>query len=116
MALKDARGYLRGNRAVHALLDNVLLACAVRHENDFLCLHDRPHAHRDGLCGNLVAAREEACVRVDRDGIELYLMGSCIKYLIGLIESDVSVMSDTEQLDVGASERCNELVVARAFL
>ena len=116
MQLQDACGHLGGDRAEEGLFDDLGLACAVDHHQHLACLHDGADAHGISLLGHQIhVAVKEALVGFDGLLGQVHAVGAQIKGIVGLVEADVTVMTDAQQLQIHAAHAADDLVVALAL-
>ncbi len=113
--LKDRRGDRGRDRSEERLFENFLLRLAVGNEQDLLCLQDRNHSHRNGLLRDLVYTVEEARIRLDRRLVQIDHVRVLDENVGRLVESDVSVQTDPEQLQIDPAQAIDPRVVLGAL-
>ena len=98
MQLHEGDGALRRDLVgEEQFLRRVVLA-ATDYEQQLAGLHYPAHAHRDGVAGHIVAAREEAGVCVNRALVELLAVRVRVEDGARLVEAEMTVRADAEHL------------------
>ena len=87
--------------AHHQAADRVGLGQAGGDQNHTLGSQDVPHAHGDGGGGHVFLALKEAGVGIDGALGQLLDMSGGMQGIAGLVESDMAVIADAQQLQVG---------------
>ena len=89
---------------------------AQRDQQDLAGVKDRAQAHRDGLRGHVLLAKEIAGRVAPRDRVERAHPGAAIGQAKRFVEADVPVAADAQQLNVDAAGLANLLLVPAAML
>ena len=116
MNLKNRSGDLRSDGACERLFNDLLLRLTVCYENDLLSSHNSADTHGDRLSRNVIARSKESCICVDGRLVKINYSGSKIEMIVGLVEADVTVKTDTKHLEVGSANALDVCVVISALL
>ena len=114
--LQDACRHFRGDGTEKCLLDDLCLSSTVDHHQHLACLHDGANAHGVSLFGHQIHVTvEETLVCFNGLLSQIHTMSAQIESLTGLVEADVTIVTNTQQLQVYATNTADDLIVALAL-
>ena len=115
VACQECGGGAGGHHTGEHLHDGIVLGSTAGHDDDLAGVQNGAHAHRECLLGHIVLGGEEAGVGLDGGGGQVGEVSGRIELITGLVEADVTVLTDTQNLQVNAAQRGNQRLVASAL-
>src|SRR5262249_37733534 len=114
--LQEAGGHPMRHGSPHRSLYDLRLLLAGGHHGDPMGVEDSADAHRQGLMGHVVLAKEVAGRIAARDRIERGPASSAVPSRAGFIKTNVSGSADTQHHEIDAAGPADFLFVAKAIL
>ncbi len=111
MQLQNRSGHLRINGAEESLFHDFLFGGAVSNQQHLLCLHNGQHSHGDGGLWHLVLVGEETGIGLNGGLVQLYLVGGGGEIGIRLVKADMTVQTDTQQLQINTAQFFDHSVI-----
>ena len=112
--LQDRSRALGRNRAIAHVMHGLGLGLAVGDNQDHAGIHDGLGAHGVGLAGHVVDAVEQAAVGLNGALGKVDAVRALGEVIVGLVEANVTVVTDAEQLQIGVTGGSDALVVLGA--
>ena len=113
--LKDGGGNIGGYGTEERLFKNFCLTLTHCEKENLISVHNLTNAHGKCPGGNILTLCKEASVCIDGRVGEVNKACALGEGNIGLIEADVTVITDTENLHVNAAHGCDNCIVSCAL-
>ena len=114
MQLQDRSRALGRNRAIAHIVNSLSLGLAVGDDQDHAGIHDGLGTHGVSLAGNVVDAIEQAAVGLNGALGEVDAVRTLGEVVIGLVEANMTVITNAEQLQIRVTGGSDDLVVLGA--
>ena len=116
MALQERGRHVARNLPLDDIADHRSLALAPRHQHHLIGAHDGVDAHRDGHLGRFVHIMEELRLHLARIVRELYQTRARFLVRTRLVETDLTLLTDTDDHQIDAANLVVHLAVVRNLI
>lgn len=114
MELENRSRYLWSYRSLNDLFKNRCFVTSTDNDQNLFASHDRTDSHSISLTWNVCFAFEEAFVCLNRSFCQIYTMRFVFKVIRWFIETDMTIVAKTENLNVSRTDFVKQLIVSGA--
>ena len=112
--LQDGSRNLWRDRSVEGIVDRLCLCLTTGKQEDLFCFHDTADPHGNGMCRNFIHRGKEAGIGTSGIFGKGYHMGCLDIRVSRLVETDMTIATDTEQLQVDAAAGSDQIIICLA--
>lgn len=114
MELENRSRYLWSYRSLNDLFKNLCFVTSTDNDQNLFASHDCTDSHSISLTWNVCFAFEEAFVCLNRSFCQIYTMRFVFKVIRWFIETDMTIVAKTENLNVSRTDFVKQLIVSGA--
>lgn len=115
MQLKDGSGDLGGHRTAEGIQHSLRLILTGNDHHNTMGLHNIQNTHGVSLAGHQRLILEETGICIDGTLGQLHAVGAFDELIAGLVETNVTIATQTQQLQIHAAHAVQQLIIALAF-